>query len=304
MKKIPNLFIVGSAKAGTTSVYDFFSKHTNIFVPTLKEMNFMAFEDAAPSMEGAGDKDYSVAWSIRDINEYVKQYSNWREEPWALDCSPSYLYFDSVPDRIKKYSPNAKIIIILRNPVDCAFSMYSMMRRDGRETEKMFEVAFSKSKERLLKGWEWAWDYAGCFMFYEQVKRYIECFDGENICIINYDILRDNPDLFTEKLYAFLSLKPNNLSLGAIRTNAAPTRIEMMNKNPLFFRINRLLTRITEYFHIDIFSKILISYKNRPAFRLKDREKEYFANYYLEDIKKLEGLLGWNLSAWKIDEQV
>jgi hypothetical protein len=299
MEKMPNLFVVGSAKTGTTSIYELLSKHPDIFVPKLKELNFMAFENDGPNLEGPGDKEHGAAFSITKIDKYLDQYSGWEKQTWALDCSPAYLYFKSAPYRIKKYSSEAKIIIVLRNPVECAFSMYAMMKRDRREPEKSFYKAFKKSTERLHQGWEWAWDYAGYFLFYEQVKRYLECFDKNALLILRYEYLRDVPDEFVKTLFSFLGISDCDGSLNSIHTNTAPTRRQMMNETQILPKILKMASKVWTCGDFMQVNRAIDKFYRGPAFKITDKEKKKITRYYIDDITKLEGLLSWDLSSWK-----
>src|SRR5262249_40545535 len=77
---------------------------------------------------------------------------------------------------IAQACPQAKIIMILRNPVECVLSMYSMMRRYQREPCEEIADAFRDSPRRMAAGWEWAWDYQNYFLYASQVARYLDLF--------------------------------------------------------------------------------------------------------------------------------
>src|SRR5262245_53726556 len=130
---LPDVFVVGAAKSGTTALYEYFKSHPQVFVPeAIKETNYMAFSGGLPPLAGPGDKTALAGQSITTLDGYRKLYSSRSEGQLAADVSPAYLYYPHTAAKIAELCPRAKIVIILRNPVQCAFSMYSMMRRDLR----------------------------------------------------------------------------------------------------------------------------------------------------------------------------
>ena len=129
---MPNLFVVGAAKSGTTSLYYLFAAHPEIYVPqSVKETNFMAYEGQTAPLKGPERRGSSfAARSVMDIDQYTSIcIPDGTSEPYAADVSPSYLAVDRGGENIKTNSPNAKIVIVLRNPVEAAYSMFMMKRR-------------------------------------------------------------------------------------------------------------------------------------------------------------------------------
>ncbi len=144
MSGLPNLFVVGAAKAGTTSIYHYFKAHPQIYVsPTVKEANYMAYFNGLPHFTGPGDTTASAGRSVTNLPDYLALYADRTDEPVAADISPCYLHRPQAARKIAELCPRAKIVIVLRNPVESAFSMFSMMQRDGRETCDFFCRGFS-----------------------------------------------------------------------------------------------------------------------------------------------------------------
>ena len=98
----------------------------------------------------------------------------------AADVSPAYLHRPPTAAKIAELCPRAKIVMVLRNPIEATFSMFSMMHRDRRENCDSFAEAFHRTHERLAAGWEWAWDYQGCFFYSDQVPAIWICFLASN----------------------------------------------------------------------------------------------------------------------------
>ncbi len=147
VRSFPNLFVAGAAKSGTTSLYYLFAAHPEIYVPqSVKETNFMSYPGQRPQLKGPRD-EVGFDRSVVELDQYIDLYSGWSVEPYAADNSPSYLLSTRAAENIKTNSPNAKIIIVLRNPVEAAYSMYMMKRRSGREPLNDFSAAFEASEE-------------------------------------------------------------------------------------------------------------------------------------------------------------
>ena len=228
--RLPNVYVIGAAKCGTSALYEYFRVHPHVFVPeTLKETNYMAFYRGLPPLVGPGDREH-VGGSILKLSDYRRLYRAWSSEPVAADVSPSYLYYPRSPAMIARLAPTAKIVIVLRNPVDCAFSMYAMMRRDGREPCRSFREAFTRSSQRLADGWEWAWDYQGCFKFAAQVTRYLERFPKSQIFVGRYEQMRRDPLGFYRELTRFLDIPMIDLDAANRCVNRSPRRIDMLSR--------------------------------------------------------------------------
>ena len=103
--------------------------------------------------------------------------------------------------------------MVLRNPVESTFSMFSMMYRDRRENCDSFAEAFHRRHERLAAGWEWAWNYRRLFIYSEQVARYLNLFPRSQFFIRRYEELKCTPEKFYRDLMEFMGvdyLKPRH----------------------------------------------------------------------------------------------
>ncbi|MBS3991663.1 MAG: sulfotransferase [Erysipelothrix sp.] len=124
MKHKVNLFLVGAAKSGTTSLYKMFGQHPDIFVGVKKEPHFFAKDLFNPS------KRYRQRLCLTQ-EDYFKNYHNANNEAYYLDASVYYMYFEEVAQRLFDYNPEAKIIMILRSPIQRFYSHYKMLRKEG-----------------------------------------------------------------------------------------------------------------------------------------------------------------------------
>ncbi|MGL6339568.1 MAG: sulfotransferase family protein, partial [Waterburya sp.] len=137
---MPNFLIIGAAKAGTTALHEYLQQHPQIYLTPTKETNFFAFEGEIINFQGTGDealKDFSIT----DLNTYQAEFEQVTQELAIGEACPSYLYYPQAATRIKQYIPDARLIVILRNPVERAYANFLHIVRDDRETHRDFALA-------------------------------------------------------------------------------------------------------------------------------------------------------------------
>src|SRR5215472_6955488 len=159
-RMLPNFLVLGTAKAGTSSLYAYLKQHPEVYLSPKTELNFFAHEGKDLNFRGPGDPDY--VWDdsiIATYEEYCKQFDTVDKESAVGEVSTHNLYSPQAAAKIKHYVPNAKMIAILRNPADRAFSAFSHMVRDRREETDDFRCALSREQHRIRNNWEPLWHY-------------------------------------------------------------------------------------------------------------------------------------------------
>lgn len=175
-KPLPNLFIGGAQKSGTTSLHYFLGKHPDIFIPNIpEELHFFDI-----------DENYA-----QGLDWYLDYFSEWQGESIIAQTSPLYLYQPEVPQRIYQFNPEAKFIFILRNPIERAYSHYWNSVRYGYEYLS-FEEALIEEEERIKQNSDFRrkYSYIDRGKYTEQILRFLELFPRENILILLFDDLR------------------------------------------------------------------------------------------------------------------
>ena len=135
-------FIVGAPKAGTTSLHHYLKQHPDVYVPERKEMHFFSQPEVLNTY-------YETEEMVKSSDEYEKHYEDASNEQICGDITPSYLYNNNAANRIYSFSPEAKIIIILRDPVERAISHYLMDVRKGFVDVEMMDILLNKDKYPL-----------------------------------------------------------------------------------------------------------------------------------------------------------
>ena len=180
-------------RSGTTSLFNYILDNSQVQMPFCKETHFF-------------DKGY--AKGLEFYENLFKKYEN--KDIITGEATPSYMYMQEVPERIKTHIPNAKLIFILREPVSRANSHYWHNIRFGIETYS-FKKALQKEEERLAKKdlkSRMRYSYKDRGKYIVQLKRYQKYFPEKQMLVLLYDDLKQNPDKVMEKIFNFLELKP------------------------------------------------------------------------------------------------
>ena len=180
----PNFFIVGAPKCGTTSLHEYLQRHPDIFMPFYKEPHFFGADLQGSRFEQFRGKP----------QKYLKLFQDVRGESRIGESSPWYLASEEAAQEIYAYDPQAKIIIMLRNPVDMMYSMWSQFRYSGNEQIETFEAALAAEPDRrqgkrirraahCITGLL----YRDMARYPRQVQRYFDRFGRENVRVIIFD---------------------------------------------------------------------------------------------------------------------
>ena len=200
----------------------------------IKETNYMAFYNGLPPLAGPGDK-IALRWAehhdVAGISGVVPRPES---GSGGGRCQPGvFVLSDTCLSGLRSFARRPKIVMILRNPIDCTFSMYAMMRRDGREPCRTFAEAFAESPARMAAGWEWAWDYQQGFMLADRVAAYLQAFPKQQVFIRRYEELQNHPQRFYRELNSFVGIDDIDLEDANKRENTSPTRGQMLRKKKL-----------------------------------------------------------------------
>ncbi len=180
----PNFFIVGAAKAGTTSLYAYLRQHPDIFMPEdVKEPHY--FAEVRPSRA----QRYASPVYISDRDAYLRLFRAGKTHRAIGEASPSYLWSEAAPARIHAVAPEARIIIILRDPIERAYSHYLMDFREGAQHLPFFE-ALQADWHSPEKGWAVSNLYVELGFYARQIERYLRLFGEERVHILFHDDLR------------------------------------------------------------------------------------------------------------------
>jgi len=185
----PSFFIVGAPKAGTTSLYFYLKQHPEVFFPEVKELNFFS----APDILDQGL--YYKTKIIRKLEAYEALYANAGNTQIRGDASVSYLLYPAVPPKIKEMVPDARIIIMLRNPVERAYSHYLMDKRLGYVKASFEDIITQRSTHKFQD--LYYQQYVEVGLYADQVQRYLDSFGEKQVQIVLFeDFIKDPLTVF------------------------------------------------------------------------------------------------------------
>jgi hypothetical protein len=183
-QKRPDFFIVGAPKCGTTALADYLASHPDIYMPR-KEMHFFG-----------SDLHFGSQFYRRDCEAYLAEFNQWNGQARVGEASVWYLFSERAAEEIKAFSPEARIIILLREPVSMLYSLYYQFLFDGNDYLSSFEEALEAEEDRQMRRrigrmtyLPQALAYRSTARFTEQVRRYFDIFGRKRVHVIIYDDL-------------------------------------------------------------------------------------------------------------------
>jgi hypothetical protein len=300
---LPNFLIIGAQKAGTSAIYAYLSQHPQVFASEIKEPAFFAFERVEVSFAGPDDAP-ALRYTVRDLERYRELFRKVGDKPRAGEASTIYMYAPQAAERIRHYIPNAKLIAVLRDPVDRAYSAYRHLVRDGRETLS-FEEGLAAEPSRTAANWHPIFHYKQRGFYGDQLRRFFELFSREQIAVYTYDEFKAAPGALLKSMFVFLDIDPDFQPDMSVRYNVSgiprsrflhaligrPSRAKDLAK--------RLLPAGAMRLHAALMSRNIEVSEPKIA-RETDRA---LREEYREDIVQLESLIGRDLSAWRTVRQ-
>jgi hypothetical protein len=303
---LPNFLIVGAAKSGTTSLCAYLEQHPQIFISPDKEPNFFAFEGLTlPSFSGPANtnKLYKTLYqySVTDINSYQALFKNGFQHKAIGEGSVRYLYFPQTAERIKKYIPDVRLIVILRNPIDRLYSHYLMMREMYQLEPLGLMQALEQENERINNNWGWDWHYVKVGMYYQQLKRYLDLFDRESIKVFLYEDFCQNPVQVVQEVCRHIGVDDNFVPDISQRSKVATCFSKSYQINYLLNQPNPMQSTLRCLLPQSIYKRV-ISYGNRlnrtPVVPMASNIRNHLQGVFKEDILQLQDSISRDLSAW------
>ena len=296
----PNFFLIGAAKAGTTSLYTYLSQHPEIYMSPQKETNYFAFEGMSPAnMEFSNveeekyvKKIYSL--SITDGKAYGDLFAKVTTEKAIGEASTSYLHFlyPHAAKKIRDKIPDAKLIAILRDPVDRAFSAFLYFVREGIESITDFSEAIQEKnwrRDRYIQGG----------FYSEQLIRYFKLFERDQIRIYLYADLKKDVHGLMQDIFRFLAVDEAFVPEMSIKFNVSGIPKSRVLHN-LIWKTPKVLKAVVTPIITPGLNRTIrnLSYHNLHRPRLGPNVRRMLRDMYREDILKVQDLIDRDLSKW------
>ena len=204
----PEVLIIGAQKAGTTSLFWYMGLHPQLVPSFKKEVHYFDGGNTGETDNFAkGEAWYRSHFPLgKNVGEHQK----------VFEASPLYLFHPLVAERIHNRAPDAKLIVILRNPTDRAISHYYHEVKMGTETLPLMQALQSEEQrlESILLEGQYhkaefgRYSYLARGKYYEQLQAYLKYFDLENILIINSELLFSQPEVALKVVFDFVGVDP------------------------------------------------------------------------------------------------
>lgn len=296
---LPDFLVIGAAKSGTTSLYHYLGQHPGVFVSPEKEPNFMALEGHPLNFRGPGDENL-IRRTVTSLEAYRALFEDADPEQAAGEASPSTLYVPGAADRVVRYVPEARLIAILRDPVDRAHSNYSTMHDQGREPCSAFRAALAQEEDRKAANWSLFWHYKALGFYHEQLRRFYDRFDSNQIRVVLFRDFAENPATVVQTLYAFLGVDDTFVPDTSAHYNpSGQPRLRALQRwkqegHPVRRAAQALLpARLRTH----IASTLTRWNRHRPP--VPPDLRADLRDLYREDIRRLESLIDRDLSHWQ-----
>ena len=300
---LPNFLIFGVQKAGTTSIYSYLEQHPQVYVSPRKETNFLGYKNALrPDLLTEEEKAQVTRGGrkrILTLEQYEALFDQAGDVIAIGEASPNYLFgHEQAVPTIQKLIPNAKLIAILRNPVERAYSDYLMSVRQVVGNRKPLAEQLETNRttsHTLLKGF-----------YYEGIKHFLDTFSPEQVKIFLFDDLRRDSDQLMSEFYEFIGVDSSfkvstqkKRQTAEVPKNLAVNKL-LRTKNPLREGAAKVLRAVMSEERRQKLRSQLISANSqgKESLPLSNETRKELEDYYREDILKLQDLLGRDLSGW------
>jgi hypothetical protein len=270
----PNFFIVGASKCGTSAIAGALGKHPNICMSDIKEPNFF--------------NQYSFSSSTEipsaELKRYLLHFDHAAGENVVGEASVSYLSSKNAAERLYSYNPAAKILILIRNPIERTRSLFEMYSRHG------YKGTFQEAA--ISDGF-----LSRQVLYYEKINSFLSIFSSDQVMILDHADLKSNWKVSMHKVLSFLNVDPE------IKISRIEKNIGGLPKNK-FYRY--VTSRSAVLFVKAILPKVLWKSADKVVKKymhknltITEEQYSFLKNFYRNDTEKLSKLLGRDLmSSW------
>lgn len=293
----PNFFIVGAPKCGTTSVANYLAEHPDVFM-ALGEPHFFG-------------RDIVYGPRRPSEVEYLRMFSEAGGVRCLGDKSVFYLLSRVAAHEIKKFSPDAKIVAVIRNPVEMVYSLHGQYyTRSGRENIASFEHALDAEDDRRKgrripkrAGFAEALYYSEIALYTDQLKRYVQCFGRTKIHIIVYDDLEADPALTYRHLLRFLEVSQDFQPRFEIHNSAVCVRSHVLAKtlrSPTFAKAAKHVLPNGISDSVRSTRRTLLQWNRKHQSRppLHPQVRRRLVNMFCDEVEQLSKFLGRDFTHW------
>lgn len=282
----PNFFIVGAPKCGTTAMWRYLSDHPRVFMTRHKEPHYFASDLDDPVLRSP---DVSFDW-------YRSLFEDAGDATVVGEASVLYLFSGVAPARIKETYPSAKVLVMLRNPVDLVYSFHNTLLYSGQEQERDFHLAWRLQDSR---GGSPLLEYGEVGKLGKQVERLLSVFGREQVLMVLFEDFTADPAREYARVLSFLDLPADERAsfpvVNPSRRHRSELVRELIERLPDPKPIKRLLG-VRRLGLTDRIQRWNLGRRERPP--LSPAFRAELTDYFAPDVKRLSELLDRDLSHW------
>ena len=301
---LPDFFVLGAPKAGTTALHAALAGHPHLYLSPVKEPKYFLCDDRPPALLGGpGDAHSSREWVWRR-DRYEQLFDAAPTGTLRGESTPFYLADMDAHRRIHEAVPDSRLIVVLRDPVDRAYSNWAHLWADGLETIDNFVLACAEEPRRREEGWAPFWRYLETGLYGRQLEHLLTLFPRDQVHIIRYLELVDAPSETMDAVCRFLGVEEGVITQVPARNVGGyvpPTRYARVLRAGF-----RNGARLGSHFPPQVWRKASLPLQwliqrtpqHRPE--LAETERGKLVDYFADDIDLVEEITGWDLRAWRI----
>jgi hypothetical protein len=305
--RLPQFVIAGAPKAGTTALHAALATHPGLYLSPVKEPKYYMTDGRPPprnTQRGPGDAHSAREWMWRR-EHYLRLFDGAPAGMVRGESTPFYLYDRAAHARLAADVPGIKVVVVVRDPVDRAYSNWVHLRADGLEPEADFLAAVRKEEQRIADGWAPFWHYRGLSRYGAQLRDLYRQVPPEQVFLLRYRELVDQPRETLDKVSDFLGV-----ATGVAHT-VAPENVKPYVPDTRHYRVLAPLVRagagLAAYAPPQVWrqlSRPLVAglhsrHARRPPLPVEARRE--VLEPLLDDIALLEELTGRPFGDWKGD---
>jgi Sulfotransferase family len=296
---LPDFFVAGAPKAGTTALHAALARHPSLYMSAVKEPKFFLTEGPPPTRGGPGD--------VQTYREHV-----WRRDEYEAlfdaappgtlrgESTPFYLYSRDAQRRIRALVPGARLIVILRDPVERAHSNWAHLWSAGLDPVGDFVAACAEEERRIAAGWADFWHYTALGRYGEQLEHLYGVFPREQVLVFRYRALIENPARVLDRICTFLGV-PDGVLTEVPRENvtAHPQRSLRYLAVSRALRISSAVGRVVPgAASVTVALERLLQRDGPPRQALTWEQRQALIPRFEADIRLLEVITGEDLGDW------
>jgi hypothetical protein len=291
--RLPDFVIVGAARCGTTSLYAYLRQHPEVFMSPEKETDYFSLGDLPPDEVPRNASPYRA----RSRAEYEHLFAGAGAAGAVGEASPTYLFYPRSAARMQRVIPRAKLICILRDPVERAYSHYALARKMGFEVEEDFAAAVALEDERWAGDRSMRFTYTRASLYHDGLHELWSRFPRERTLLLLFHEFAADPAGTMRTVHEFVGVDPGfTPDVGVVHNRSMVPKSGLVREafaRP--FRLRRFLQRNLPPRLVTRLGNAIM----RPPARLAPDIRARLLPRFVDDVRRLETLIGRDLSPWR-----